>query len=133
MAMALAEDMRTAVQIKVGLSSYLTSGALAVLGAEAVIVTFVLDKREHLLWFYVAGAAGFAMLVYSMVLGSKGIAEAYKDGFQGNWKLDSSKGQFNRQAICALLGVVFVFASVLAGTPKQDVTRENPETLRRVG
>jgi len=109
------EDQRTAVAMQVSLSNSLVTAALTVLGAQAVIVTFVLDKRTDLSVFYAVSSVGAVMLVSSMVVGGKGIAEAYKSGFAGTWR-SASSGQFQFQTILALVGVFAVGVSTFCGT-----------------
>ena len=116
------EDKRAAVNIETSLSSYLMTAALAVIGAEAAVLTFVLDKREKLGSFYFVSGLGFLLLVASIYHGGRGIMEVYKNGFAGKWGVQTSKRDFNRQAILSLLGVILVFASVVVAmciaTPK---------------
>jgi hypothetical protein len=120
-ATATVEDRRAAVEIKMSLSSYLISAALTVLGVQVALITFVLDKRESLLFFGVVSVAGALLLVASMFVGGKGITEAYKKGFAGNWQVTSTQGQFSLQAALALAGVFCVAWSAFLGRTQPDI------------
>jgi hypothetical protein len=120
------EDKRAAVGIQVSLSNSLITAALAVLGAQAAIVTFVLDRRVGLTLFYVWAGTGTLCLIGSMLFGGKGIASAYKSGFSGTWS-EKSKVQFQSQTWLALIGVVAVGISVFCGDLKPEPS--NPEIV----
>lgn len=55
------------------------------LGAQAVIATFVIDRREDLAWFYVASASGTIALVVSIIRGGRGIYEVISSAARGEW------------------------------------------------
>jgi hypothetical protein len=114
------EDKRAAVSIRVGLSSSLSSAALAILGAQAALTTFILDKREHLIWFFIWSIVAWVSLVFSIYIGGKGIAEEYKAGYQGKWQDKSKKGQFKLQTLSALFGVISVLFLTICGDSKPD-------------
>lgn len=110
-----AEDQRAASNLVTTLSGYLITAALAVLGAQAVVATFVIDRRQHLTLFYAVSSAGTLFLVLSVVLGGAGIYEIVSDGFQGRWKIETIRGKFNVQALLVLSGTVFVVWSAFLG------------------
>jgi hypothetical protein len=116
------EDKRAAANIAASLSSYLMTASLGMIAAQAVIVTFVLEKRQNLLAFSIVSIAGFLVFVLSLYFGGRGIHEVYKDGFRGNWKVETSRGGFDRQSKCSLLGVLLVVASLFLGTPKSETS-----------
>jgi len=124
------DDKRTASNITATLSSYLITAALGVIAAEAVIVTFVLDKREHLAWFYLLSASGVALSVASIYFGGKGIFNLTKRGFDGDWIIKTDRGHFNRQAWSALVGVLVVAGSAFCGNPKPDGRAQEIEGLK---
>lgn len=113
------EDRRAAVNIKMSVAPNLTLAALAFIGAEGGIGVFVLDKRQHLLFFYLVGVAAVLALTLSVVFGGLGIRKAYQDGYQGNWGL-SDRGRFHYQALCCLVGAGLVLVSSVLGTPKAE-------------
>jgi hypothetical protein len=51
------------------------TATLAVMGAQAVIATFVIANRRSLVAFYAVSAAGLVLLMTSLVLGATGINE----------------------------------------------------------
>lgn len=126
------DDKRAAVGIQASLSNSLITAALAVLGAQAAIVTFVLDRRVNLTLFYLWAGIGTLALITSMLCGGKGIASAYKSGFSGSWR-ETSKGQFQAQTWLALFGVVAVGISVFCGDAKPEISQaEIVPLVRRI-
>ena len=102
MATATPDDERAAASIYTSLSSYVITASLGVIAAQAALATFVLDKRDHLLWFYIWMISGLVASVLSIVLGGRGIADIASDGFDGEWTLKPKGGDlFNYQAISA--------------------------------
>jgi hypothetical protein len=124
------DDRRAASNITATLSSYLMTAALGVIAAEAVIVTFVLDKREHLAWFYLFSAVGLVSSVASIFFGGKGIFKLTKRGFDGDWVIRTTGGHFNRQAWFALSGVVLVAFSAFCGNSKPETRPQEIEILK---
>lgn len=112
------DDARTASGLVTSLSSYVITAALAVLGAQAVVATFVIDRRKDLTAFYGVSAAGTAALILSIVVGGLGIYEIALAGASGNWKVTTRHGKFNVQAILALVGSVLVVISAFLGHAK---------------
>ena len=108
-------EKRTASGIAVNLSSYLITGSLAVLGAQAVVVTFVLDKRDHLLIFALISILAFVSLIGGIVVGGKGIYELGRRGYDGTWDVVARSARFNLQALLTLAGVLLVAISTLLG------------------
>jgi hypothetical protein len=113
-----AEDRRTAAGLTTTLSSYVITATLAVLGAQAVLTTFVIDRREHLASFYAVGGTGTALLITSIIFGGLGIDEIISGGFAGDWKIRTRGGKFNIQSWMALIGTILVVASAFLGDPK---------------
>jgi hypothetical protein len=124
------EDRRAASNITATLSSYLMTAALGVIAAEAVIVTFIFDKREHLTWFYLLSVVGLASSVASVCFGGKGIFKLTKRGFDGDWVIRTTGGHFNRQSWLALSGVVLVAASVFCGRAKPETRPQEVDVLK---
>ena len=112
------EDRRSAANLAVTLSGLVVTAALAVLGAQAVVVTFVIDRRDDLLGFYAVSVCGMVALVASIVLGGRGIWEIVSGGFDGAWRVTTQHGKFNFQAILALVGAILVATSAFLGDPK---------------
>jgi cell division protein FtsB len=122
-------EKRTASGIAVNLSSYLITGALAMVGAQAVVVTFVFDKRDHLTLFYAVTAITFILLIASIYFGGKGIDELIEEGYKGGWLIHSRHGEFNMQSLCILAGAVLLAISATLGTPKESAAEKEIATL----
>jgi hypothetical protein len=129
---ATSEDQRAAVTIQIGLGSSIVTATLAVLGAQGAIAVFVMDKREHLSLFYTVSMVGWGFLMASMLVGGKGIAAAYRSGFDGNWRVQSHNGEFVKQVWLALAGVTLVVLSTACGVPKAEDERRQLQTVTRV-
>jgi hypothetical protein len=112
------DDRRAASSLVTTLSSYVITAALAVLGAQAVLTTFVVDKREHLTWFYRVGGLGTVALVGSIIIGGSGVYEIIGAGARGDWKITTRYRKFNLQSWLALLGTILVIASAFLGDAK---------------
>jgi outer membrane murein-binding lipoprotein Lpp len=128
MATATPDDERAAASIYTSLSSYVITASLGVIAAQAALATFVLDKRDHLLWFYICMVSGVIASVVSIVLGGRGIADIASEGFDGEWTLKPKGGDlFNYQAIFCLLGMALLLCSLFSGSTKVEsspVTQE---------
>lgn len=127
---ATSEDRRAAANIVASLSSYLITAALTIIGAQAAIVTYIIDKREKLACFYGVSGVALVFLVTSVILGGRGMAEIYKKGYAGDWIIKTSKGAFNLQTLSCLLGAILVAASVFLGATKEDRPSESTEYLQ---
>jgi hypothetical protein len=124
------DDRRAASNITATLSSYLMTAALGVIAAETLIVTFVFDKREHLIWFYILSGVGLASSVASIYFGGKGIFGLTKRGFDGDWLIKTNAGHFNLQAWLALLGVMLVAISAFCGSSKPELRPQEIDFLK---
>jgi len=127
---ATPEDQRNAATIYTSLSSYVITASLGVIAAQAALATFVLDKREHLGWFYSWMVLGLLASVVSIVLGGKGIAAVASEGFKGTWKLKLDVDYFNLQSIFCLVGMALLLCSLFSGTPKAENQKTATEVQR---
>ena len=124
------EDERSAANIYASLSSYVMTASLGVIAAQAAMATFVLDKREHLMWFYLWMIFGLLASVFSIVMGGKGVAAVASAGFKGSWTLKPVHDYFNYQAIFCLLGMLMLVCSLFSGTTKAE--NSGPAELKRL-
>ena len=122
------EDKRLAATIKTTLAGALIAATFAVIGVQAVLAVFVMDKRQNLVAFAVVQIVAAILVIGSALLGAKGIATVYKDGHAGTWNLTAGKGFFSGQAIAGILGLLLVVSSaILCGDPKPDSLKEPPD------
>src|SRR4051812_18478556 len=113
---ATAEDRRQAALLVASLSSSVTSASVALLGAGAVITTYVSDKYVHLGLFYVVMAVAAGGLVRSLLVGGEGIYEIAADGWEkGDWKVQTRKRKFNTQVRWMMGGVVLLLLGTFIG------------------
>lgn len=113
------EDRRQAASLLTSLSSYVMTATLAVLGAQAVVTTFVIENRTNLGLFYWISGIAVVSLALSIILGGLGINEIIRAGATGGWKIDTKSGRFNKQAVLALFGAILVVVSAFLGTPSK--------------
>jgi succinate dehydrogenase hydrophobic anchor subunit len=118
------EDRRAAATIATSLSSYVITGALAIVGAEAAIFVFILDKKQPSWSFYVMLALSFSLLCGSCFLGGKGIWEIYNNGANGTWRTTAG-GKFALQLLLTLFGI-FLFV-ICAFMVNGAADRPSPE------
>lgn len=121
--MSTEEDKRNAVQISITLSSQLVTAALAMLTVEGAYVAYVLDKRVPEDYFGLVSMLSAIFFILSVFIAGKAITAARNAGFDGNWNLESGKGQFNLQALFNALGLFLLVGVVLlSGTSKREDT-----------
>jgi hypothetical protein len=97
------------------LSSSVTSASVAVLGAAAVVTTYVADKYDGLTLFYVLMAAAAGALVRSLLVGGTGVFEIAQTGFEGDWRIKTRKRRFNSQVAWMMSGIVLLLAGAFVG------------------
>jgi uncharacterized membrane protein len=124
------EDQRSAANIYASLSSYVITASLGVIAAQAALATIVIDKRDHLTWFYAWMILGILASVGSIVLGGKGVAGIASFGFAGTWTLKPKHDFFNYQALFCLLGMAFLLFSLFSGTAKPENTKATDDIQR---
>lgn len=114
------ENKKDAVNIGVTLSTQLISASLTMIAVLGAFATFIIDKREVGLLFYVLIGISFLTFITSIFLGGKGIDKARKSGFDGKWNLDDTKKPFNWQALLCGMGLLFFILSIFIGKEKSD-------------
>lgn len=114
------EYKKEAVNIGVTLSTQLISASLTMIAVLGAFATFIIDKREVGLRFYILIGVSFLAFVVSIISGGKGIDKARKSGFVNNWNLDDTKNYFNLQAGLCGLGLLFFILSIFIGKEKSD-------------
>jgi hypothetical protein len=124
------EDQRNAATIYTSLSSYVMMASLGVIAGDVALTTFILDKREHLCWFYVWLVAGLLSSVISIVLGGRGIRDIASAGFDGSWSLRPKSNYFNSQASLCLLGILFLVFCLFCGKPKTGPAEPSADMLQ---
>lgn len=118
--MALSEEVRQAATMKVGISTYVATSALAVMAGTLVIYTFVASSFHEPRLFHGLIFLGLLLLVLSIVIGGREsgrITDAIADE---DWKPENTKrgyfgGPFSEQAILTLVGLVVVTAATITG------------------
>jgi hypothetical protein len=119
----LNEDQRAAVGAAIGIATQLIGVALAFIAAEAVLMTFVLDKRIPRSSFNVMVFATFLLLILSIIVGA-----VYANGlrialFYGDVNANTDRNLMRIQTILGLLGVLmFAMSAWASGAPKDEAS-----------
>jgi hypothetical protein len=114
------ESKKDAVNIGVTLSTQLISSSLTMIAVLGAFATFIIDKRDVGLNFYILIGISFFAFIISIVSGGNGIDKARKSGFNGDWNLNDTKKSFNLQALLCGLGLLFFILSIFIGKEKTD-------------
>ena len=93
----------------------MTTAALAVLAAIAVVVTFVAGRYHALGAFYGFTGLSVALLVASVIVGAQGIAEITNNGYQGTWSPKTEDRLFGRQAKLTFGGFLALGVALATG------------------
>ena len=138
---AMKEHEIQAAAIKVGISNYVGTAALAVLAGAVALFTFFKQNYDPSIVFYVAFVVAVAALVASIFLGGRGAnATAYYLA-DGTWTKDTRMADFDLQATLTLIGLILTVASAVLGTTSSphrvidpcvsvlsaDLSRSNPD------
>jgi len=113
------EDQQQAVGIVTTLSGQLMTAALGMIALLGALLTFVLDKKDCGLWFWIAALLSFAVFVLSLVCGGFGTTALYKAGASGDWNYSKGDAWFQGQTALSFAGIVlFIVAVWLSGNDK---------------
>ena len=127
--MPLNEEVRQAATMKVGISTYVATAALAVMAGTLVIYTFVTSSFQVAWLFHALIFLGLLLLVLSVFIGgweSGRITDALADS---NWDPKDAKkgkfgGRFSQQAMLTLAGLVVVTLATVTGVGAEAIGRK---------
>jgi signal transduction histidine kinase len=106
------ENQRAAASIASSLSKLLISAGLTMLTILGAFVVIVLKDKEFS-WLLIALSVltllAFLRMVYT---GGQAISNLYHRVYRGEWSPEASKSDFNKQAIAALLAVLFFILTI---------------------
>jgi uncharacterized membrane protein len=120
------EDLRAAATIATSLSGFVMAGALALLGAEAAIFVFLLDKKMISFWLWGLLLLCFCSLLFSCYLGGRGVWKIYADGAKGTWRTTVG-GLFAFQFVLSLLGLILLIVSSIVASSAPVKQETKPE------
>ena len=132
--MPLNEDVRQAATMKVGISTYVATAALAVMAGTLVIYTFVASSFQVAWPFHALIFLGLLLLVLSVFIGgweSGRITDAIADS---NWDPKDTKegkfgGRFSQQAMLTLAGLVVVTLATITGVASDSEKSRTDERI----
>lgn len=112
------DDGRAAAAMATSLSQYLMTAALAIIAAEAALVTAFMDKRTRLGPSYILACLGLVAAVLSIMFGGWAITAVYESGLAGNWRAAVHQAGFERQAELLLAELVLFVLSVVVAVAR---------------
>jgi len=107
-----AENQRAAASIASSLSKLLISAGLTMLTILGAFVVIVLQAKEFSWVLIVLSVLTLLAFLAMAFTGGKAISNLYYQVYRGEWSPDSSKSDFNKQAIAALLAVLFFILTI---------------------
>lgn len=135
--MALDESVRQVATMKVGISTYVATAALAVMAGTLVIFTFVAASFREPWLFHVLVFLGLMLLVLSVYIGGRESGRVTDQIAADDWDPQDTKqgmlgGRFSQQASLTLLGLVVVTVAAITGVssdPEESRTDERFDHL----
>jgi hypothetical protein len=112
---ALSDGKLQAASMKVGISNYVASAALAVIGGAAALYTYISQTFDPPDAFWILMLAGLVSLVVSIFVGGLGADDATHAVATGNWTTNTSGNRFNYQSMLTLLGLILVLLATWIG------------------
>ena len=116
--------------ISVNLSTQLINVAIAILALSGAFYTFILDKKDASVPFYVFYVLVFIFLLLSMFFGALGIDNIKRNGENNIWvtNLAGKINWLNRQAVMLVLGLLCIGILPFLGKEKKP-DKENVKPL----
>jgi amino acid transporter len=121
----MADNLVQAGVLKVGLSNYVATAALAVLAGAVALFSFVQQNYNPTTSFYVVFILAIGALVLSIIVGGRGAAGIVNGIAAGTWN-NSRTGIFNAQAILTLAGLCLVLGATWLGTTSPEHRTADP-------
>jgi hypothetical protein len=110
------DNQRQAAAIKVSISNYVGTAALAMLAGAVALFTYVQQNFNPSASFYVLILLAVIALVGSLFAGGKGANSTATALAQGTWDDKTKTKAYSRQAVLTLAGLVLVLAAAGVGT-----------------
>ena len=105
-------NKKEAVNIGITLSTQLITASLTMIILIGTFSTFIVDKRDVGLFYYLLTFTAFILFILSLFYGGKGINQARRNGFNGRWQINDTKKYFNKQSSTALFGIIIFIISI---------------------
>lgn len=113
------DSKNQAASIKVGISNYVGSAALAVIAGGAALYTYISQTFEPPTCFDVVMVIAVVLLVVAIVFGGLGADNSANAVAADNWSKDSAGQWFNLQAVLTVVGLVLVLVAAAIGANSQ--------------
>jgi len=110
------DNQRQAATIKVSISNYVGTAALAMLAGAVALFTYIQQNFNPSVTFYVLMLLSVIALVASFFAGGKGANSTADAVAKGTWSDTTKTTAYNVQAILTLAGLVLVLAAAAVGT-----------------
>lgn len=105
-----------AASIKVNISNYVGTAALAVLAGAVALFTYVKQNLSPGGAFSILVLLSVIALVVAIIAGGRGANSTAEKVAQGTWDQNTKTDAFNLQAILTLLGLILVLVAAAVGT-----------------
>jgi hypothetical protein len=128
------ESKRQAASMKVGVSNYVGSAALAVIGGAAALYTYISQTFNPSSLFDGLMLVALVCLVLSIFLGGMGADDATAAIANDTWTTGSSGNKFDLQATFTLLGLILVIVATVIGASsdrRESSVEARLETVER--
>jgi len=122
----LGPEALQAASIKVGISNYVGSATLAVIGGAIAVFTYVQANFSVTREFYVLFGAAVASSVLSLIVGGRAANTTAQAVAGKSWNDATSKSGYNFQAISSLLGLGLLVVATLIGTTAPPIVHTDP-------
>lgn len=126
------EDKRQAAGLKVGISNYVATAALAVLAGALGLFTYVAQGFSPPWTFYALMASVALMLVLSIAIGGLGADRTVASIAEGTWSPETRTREFSRQASLTLLALILLVVATAVGTASPKATSAVDQRLERI-
>jgi hypothetical protein len=123
----MTDDERVAVGLKVGISNYVATAALAVLAGALALYTYIAQNFSPSWFFYASMGAGALCLVTSIFAGGIGADFSVAEAAGGRWA-NPVVGAFNWQAGLTLLALLLIVGATAVGTTSDRAADGSTDT-----
>ena len=110
------DDVRAAANIQVTIATYVMTAGLAILAAEAGLVTFYLEHRSLHAWALCALILAALLVIAGFIVGGQALNALSVSGYYGEWDIFAVGNGFNVQALLNLIAALLVVVAVAFGS-----------------
>lgn len=128
----MTEEERQAATLKVGISNYVGSAALAIIAGGIALYTYISQTFDVALGFDVLMFVALGALVIAIFLGGLGSDQLSAHLAAGTWTKDTRGQLYNFQALLTLLGLLLVLIASIIGVSAEQRSQSTDRRLDRL-